>query len=72
MADIDKRGGYTPRRVREQQAFRMVRYGSATGIAGVATLVLSIAGVISVGIPIVLLLLTAVFVWRFLRITGQR
>ena len=72
MADIEKRGGYVPRRVRERQAYRAVLYGSSTGIAGVVTLVLSIGGVVSAGIPIVLLLLTAFFVWRFLRITGQR
>ena len=72
MADIEKRGGYVPRRARERQAYRMVLYGSATGVGGLATLVLAIAGVTSAGIPIVLLLLTAFFVYRFLRVTGQR
>jgi len=72
MADIEKRGGYVPRSVRAQQAYRTVLYGSSTGIAGVVTLVLSIAGLVSAWLPIVLLLLTAFFVWRFLRITGQR
>ena len=72
MADIEKRGGYVPRRARERQAYRTVLAGSATGIAGVVTLVLSFAGLVGAGIPIVLLLLTAFFVWRFLRITGQR
>ena len=72
MADIEKRGGYVPRRTRERQAYRAVMTGSATGVAGVVTLVLSIAGFVSAAIPIILLLLTAFFVWRFLRITGQR
>jgi len=72
MADIEKRGGYVPRRAREQQAYRMVLSGSATGVAGVVTLVLAIPGLISAAFPIILLLLTAFFVWRFLRITGQR
>lgn len=72
MADIQKRGGYVPRSVRAKKAYRMVTYGSSTGIAGVVTLVLSIAGFVSAAIPIILLLLTAFFVWRFLQITGQR
>jgi hypothetical protein len=72
MADIEKRRGYVPRRAWEQQAYRTVLYGSATGVAGVVTLALSIVGLMGVGIPIVLFILTAVFVFRFMRITGQR
>ena len=72
MADLQKRGDYTPRRAREQRAFRLVQAGAVTGGAGVVTLVLSIAGVMGLGIPIILLLATAAIVWRFMVVTGQR
>lgn len=72
MANLQKRGDYTPRRTREQRAFRMVQAGAVTGGAGVVTLVLAVAGVMGAFIPIVLLLLTAVIAWRFTRVTGQR
>jgi hypothetical protein len=72
MADIQKRQGYTPRRTREQRAFRMVKVGSVTGVLGVGTLVLAIAGVVSAWIPILLIILTAVAVFRFMTVTGQR
>lgn len=72
MANLQKRGDHTPRRAREQRAFRLVQAGAVTGGAGVVTLVLAIAGVVGIGIPILLLLLTAVVAWRFMQITGQR
>ncbi|HWF55111.1 MAG TPA: hypothetical protein VG223_10810 [Solirubrobacteraceae bacterium] len=56
MADLQKRGGYTPRRTREQRAYRLVMVGSTTGVLGVVGLVLSIAGVWGAGIPIVLII----------------
>ena len=72
MADLQKRGSYMPRRAKEQRAYRAVIAGTTTGIAGVITLVLAVAGVTGWGIPIVLLLLTAFFAIRFMSITGLR
>jgi hypothetical protein len=72
MAGIEKRGDYTPRTQREKQAYRMVQAGVGTGLAGVVTLVLAVAGVTSAFWPIVLILISAFCVWRFMRITGQR
>jgi CHASE2 domain-containing sensor protein len=72
MANLQKRGGYTSRSVKQQRAYRMVVAGSTTGVLGVLGLVLAIAGVVGYFAPIVLLLLTAVFVWRFMTVTGQR
>jgi len=69
MADIQKRGGYTPRRVREQRAYRMVVAGGITGVAGVVGLVLAIAGVVGAGWPIILLI-SALCVVGFRRMTG--
>jgi hypothetical protein len=72
MSNLQKRGGYLPRSAREQRAFRLVQAGAVTGGAGAVTLVLAIAGVVGLGIPIVLLIATALIAWRFMRVTGQR
>ncbi len=72
MADLQKRGDYTPRRVREQRAYRLIQVGAATGGLGLITLVLAVAGVMGAGIPVLLLLLTAVIAWRFTQVTGRR
>jgi hypothetical protein len=69
MANIEKRGGYTPRRVREQRAYRMVVVGAVTGVAGVVGLVLAIAGTISAFWPILLLIVTALCVVGFRNVT---
>ncbi len=65
MANIQKRGGYTPRRTREQRAFRLVVAGGVTGVAGVVGLVLAIAGVVGAFWPILLLILCALCVVGF-------
>ncbi|HTX46425.1 MAG TPA: hypothetical protein VMD48_09115 [Solirubrobacteraceae bacterium] len=70
MADIQKRGGYTPRRQREQRAYRLVLAGGITGVAGVVALVLSVAGVVSAFWPILLLILCALSVVGFRRATS--
>jgi hypothetical protein len=72
MANLQKRGDYTPRSQREKQAYRMVQIGGASGVAGVVTLVLAIAGVVGAEIPIILLLIAVFCAWRFTRVTGQR
>jgi hypothetical protein len=72
MANLQKRGSYTPRSTRQQRAYRLVKLGSFTGAAGIGTLVLAVAGVLSAALPIILLLITAVIAWRFTRVTGQR
>jgi hypothetical protein len=72
MAGLEKRGDYTPRSQRERQAYRLVLVGGGTGLAGAGTLVLALAGVIGVFLPIVLLLVCAFSVWRFMRVTGMR
>ncbi len=70
MADLQRRGGYTPRRTREQRAYRMVVAGGVTGVAGVVGLVLAIAGVVSAFWPIVLLIVCALSVVGFRRATS--
>jgi hypothetical protein len=70
MADLQRRGGYTPRRQREQRAYRLAVAGGITGVAGVAGLVLAIAGVVGAFWPIVLLIVCALSVVGFRRATS--
>ena len=72
MSNLDRRGGYTPRRAREQRAYRLVVAGSVAGGIGIITLVLSIAGVIGATLPILAFIVAAICVFAFLRTTGQR
>jgi hypothetical protein len=71
MAGIEKRGDYRPRRQREQQAYRLVLAGTGTGLAGIVTLVLAVAGITSAIWPIILVLISVFCVWRFRRVTGS-
>jgi hypothetical protein len=56
MADLQKRGSYTPRRTREQRAYRLVLVGGTTGALGALGFVLAVAGVVGWFGPIVLIL----------------
>lgn len=71
MADLQKRGSYTPRRAREQRAYRLAVAGSLSGGVGVIGLVLAIAGVTSAGWPIVLLIVAALCLVGFRRTVGR-
>ena len=72
MSNLDRRRGYTPRRAREQRAYRLVMVGGVAGGIGVVTLVLAIAGVIGATLPIIAFIVAALCVFGFLRATGQR
>jgi hypothetical protein len=71
MADLQKRGGYTPRRQREQRAYRLVAGGGLAGAVAVVSAILAIAGVISWGLPIVAIIVTIFCVVMFRRAVGQ-
>jgi CHASE2 domain-containing sensor protein len=70
MADLQKRGGYTPRRTREQRAYRLLVTGGVAGTIGVVGLVLAIAGVLSAGIPVLALIVAAICIVLFRRNVG--
>ncbi len=72
MANIEKRGGYTPRRVRERRAYRLVMVGGAAGAVGVVTLVLAVVGVVSAGIPIIALIVAVICAVLFRQMTSPR
>ena len=67
MADLQKRGSYTPRRARERRAYRLAVSGGVAGAIGVVTLILAIAGVMSAGIPVIALIVAALCAWGFTR-----
>lgn len=72
MSNLSRRSGYTPRRVREQRAYRMVVVGGAAGVVGVISLVLAIIGLMSAAVPVIAFIVVALCVFGFLRATGQR
>ncbi len=72
MADLQKRGGYTPRRAREQRAYRLVVTGGVAGVVGVVGLVLAIAGVIGATLPVIALIIAAICVVLFRQTTQRR
>ena len=67
MSDLDRRGSYTPRRTREQRAYRLAVVGGVAGAAGVVGLALAVFGVVGAGLPILLLIVAAVCGWLFRR-----
>jgi hypothetical protein len=72
MSNLNRRGSYTPRRAREQRAYRLAVAGSTAGAVGVVTLVLAVVGVVGAGLPILLLIIAALCAFGFMRTTGQR
>lgn len=72
MSNLNRRGNYTPRRAREQRAYRMVVLGSSAGVVGVVSLVLAVIGAIGATLPILAFIVTALCVVGFMRATGQR
>ena len=72
MADIEKRGGYTPRRVRERRAYQLVVTGGVASAVFVVSLVLSIAGVISGTIPVISLIVAVICLFMFRRTVSGR
>jgi hypothetical protein len=72
VSNLEKRGSYTPRRVREQRAYRLVVLSGVTGTLGVAGLVLSVFGVVGAGWPIILIIIAAVCGLLFRSMTGKR
>jgi hypothetical protein len=67
MSGLQKRGSYTPRRVRERRANQLVVAGSVAGLVGVIGLVLAIVGVIGATVPILALVLAAICAFLFRR-----
>ena len=71
VADIQKRGSYTPRRAREKRAYQLVVVGGVAGLVGIVGIVLAAVGTISAGIPIVALIVAALCIVMFRRMVGR-
>ena len=72
MADLDRRGSYTPRRTREQRAYRLVQVGGAAGVVAAVGFVLALVGVIGFGIPLLAAIVAVVCVVMFRSVVGRR
>ncbi len=72
MADLQKRGSYTPRRAREQRAYRLVVTGGVAGAVGVVTLVLAVIGVMGATIPVIALIVAVICAVMFRRTVSSR
>jgi hypothetical protein len=72
VSNLEKRGNYTPRRTREQRAYRLLMVGGAAGTVGVVGIVLAVAGTIGAGLPIVALIVAAICVILFRQTVGRR
>jgi putative flippase GtrA len=72
MSNLNRRGSYTPRRAREQRAYRMAVVGGTAGTVGVVSLVLAVVGIVGWGLPIIALIVAAICAYGFMRATGQR
>lgn len=71
MADLERRGSYTPRRTREQRAYRLAVAGGVLGAAGAVGLVLAVFGVVGAGLPLLLLIVAAVCGFLFKRAVSR-
>jgi len=72
MANLEKRGSYTPRRVREQRAYRLAVSGATSGVVGVVGIVLAVAGVVGAWLPILALIVAGLCALGFTRAVANR
>ena len=60
MSNLERQPSRTPRRAREQRAYRLVTVGGTLGVIAVVGFVLAAVGILSWGFPILALVLAAV------------
>jgi hypothetical protein len=72
VSNIQKRGSYTPKRVREQRAYRLVVVGGVAGAVGVVSLVLAVIGAISATLPILAIIVAVICAVLFQRTVSSR
>ena len=70
MADIQKRGNYTPRRVRERRAYQLVVTGGIAGAVGAVSLVLALVGAIGYTLPVVSIIVAVICLVMFRRMVN--
>ena len=72
MSDLSPRGNYTPRRAREQRAYRLAMVGGGASVVAVVGVVLAILGVTGAGLPVIAAIVAAVCFLLFRRIVAPR
>lgn len=72
MSDLERRPSHTPRRVREQRAYRLAVTGGTAGLVAVVGLILSIAGVIGSTLWLVAAIVAAVCGLLFWRMISKK
>lgn len=72
VSNLDRRSGYTPRRAREQRAYRMVVVGGTAAAISVVTFVLAALTAFPGTIWFIALIVAVICAFGFLRATGQR
>jgi len=72
VADLEKRGSYTPRRVRERRAYQLVVTGGVAGAVFVVSLVLSIVGAIGATLPVISLIVAVICLVMFRQMVRAR
>jgi hypothetical protein len=67
MTDLSPRPNRSPRRVREERAYKLVLAGGAAAVVAVVTFVLAIVGIIGFGVPVLAALVAILCGWLFRR-----
>lgn len=71
MSNIEKRGRYTPKRAREQRAYRLVVTGGVAGAVAVLGLLLAVIGVVGAEVPVIALVVAVICIVLFRRMVGR-
>ena len=72
MSDLTPRGDYTPRRVREQRAYRLAMTGGAASLVAVAGVVLAVLDIVGGALPVVAALVAVICFLMFRRVVSSR
>jgi hypothetical protein len=67
MTDLSPRPDRTPRRSREDRAYKLVVAGGTAAVVSAVTFVLAIVGIIGFGIPVLAAIVAALCGWLFRR-----
>jgi hypothetical protein len=68
---LSPKGNYTPRRTREQRAYRLAVAGGTASVAAVVTFVLAIFGIGSFGITVIAAIIAAICFFLFRRTVSR-
>jgi len=67
MTDLSPRPNRSPRRTREDRAYKLVLAGGTAAVIAVVTFVLAIVGILGFGVPVLAAIVAALCTWMFRR-----